>query len=95
MDVVIDALIIEEDRPKHISKHKITVEEVYEVLSGDYVSAKGKLDRIRIIGMTNKQRMVTVVIGVRDKKNTYGLVTARSAKKKEIALYLEISKKED
>lgn len=31
MDIVIDDLVIEEDRPAHIAKHDVAVEEVLEV----------------------------------------------------------------
>lgn len=89
MDVVIDELIIEEDRPEHIAKHNITIEEVLEVLTGDYLVIEGKLVRSLLIGKTKDQRLITVVVGIRRGVNRYGLITARSAKKKEKALYLE------
>jgi len=37
MDIEIDELIIEEDRPSHIARHNVTVSEVAEVVKGDYV----------------------------------------------------------
>lgn len=43
MDVVIDELIIEKDRPLHIKKHKISITEVYEVIAGDYLVFEGKI----------------------------------------------------
>lgn len=87
MDVAIDELIIEEDRPEHIAKHGVTVDEVLEIVFGDYVSAKGKSERALLIGSTSNQRLITVIIGKRAGINRYGLVTARAAKKKEKALY--------
>jgi hypothetical protein len=36
-EVIVDTLIIEEDRPAHIAKHHIIIDEVLEVLTGDYV----------------------------------------------------------
>ena len=35
MDLVIDELIVEEDRPEHIAKHGVEVTEVLEVLTGN------------------------------------------------------------
>ncbi len=89
MDVNIDELIIEEDRPAHIAKHKVTIEEVLEVLAGDYLVVKGKLGRSLLIGKTANQRLITVVVGPRNGVNKYGLVTARPTKKKERLLYQE------
>lgn len=87
MDVKIDELIIEEDRPAHITKHKVTIEEVFEVLSEDYLVIEGKLGRSLLIGKTKNRRLITVIVGARSGVNRYGLVTARSTKKKEKQLY--------
>lgn len=87
MDVIVDELIIEEDRPEHIAKHGITVDNVLEIVFGDYVSAKGKSKRTLLIGRTSNYGLITVIVGKRTGINKYGLVTARSAKKKEKALY--------
>lgn len=89
MDITIDELIIEKDRPKHIAKHDVVLEEVYEVISGDYLAVEGKHNRIRLIGKTLKFRWLTVIIGERSGVNMYGLVTARPAKQKEKILYQE------
>lgn len=89
MDIVIDELIIEEDRPEHIAKHNVTVDEVLEVVFGDYVTGQGKEDRVLLIGKTSNQRLITVIVGKRSGINRYGLVTARSVKKKEKLLYKE------
>ena len=94
MDIVIDELIIEEDRPKHIKKHKVFVKEVFEVISEDYLVLEGKSDKILLVGKTKKGRLVTVIIGPRRGKNRYGLVTARHIKKKEELLYKERFKEE-
>ena len=94
MDIVIDELIIEEDRPEHIAKHNVTVDEVLEVVFGDYATGQGKEERVLLIGKTSNQRLITVIVGKRIGKNRYGLVTARDVKKKEKLLYLEESKGE-
>jgi hypothetical protein len=41
-DVIIEPLIIKEDRPDHIAKHNIIIDEVLEVLAGDYVYIVGR-----------------------------------------------------
>lgn len=89
MDVVIDEFIIEKDRPEHISKHGISIEEVLEVITSDYLILEGKLDKSLLVGKTSKGRLITIVVGVRGGKNRYGLVTARHTKKKEELLYKE------
>lgn len=87
MDVIIDELIIEEDRPEHIKKHKISIKEVLEVIAKDYLILEGKSDKSLLVGKTKRGRMITVVVGRRIGKNKYGLVTARHVKKKEEILY--------
>lgn len=89
MEVIVDELIIEEDRPGHIAKHRVGIEEVIEIADGDYVYIKGKLNRWLLIGRTKRGRFLTVVVGQRRKKNTYGLVTARSSSKEERSFYKE------
>jgi len=91
MDIVIDELFVEEDRPKHIAKHKVTIEEVMQVVNGDYVFIEGKLDRWLLIGKTKNSRFLTIVIGAREEKNTYGLVTARPSRKEEKSFYNEFT----
>lgn len=90
MDIVVDELIVEEDRPSHIARHKVTVNEVAEVVKGDYVFIQGKHNRWVLIGLTKKGKMLAIVIGARGKKNTYGLVTARPAHRKERHFYYEL-----
>lgn len=91
MDIIIGELIIEEDRSEHISKHKVTIEEVLEIVNGDYVYIDGKLGRWLLIGKTKKRRFLTVVVGERNKNNVYGLVTARQSSKEERSFYAEFT----
>lgn len=91
MDIIVVELIIEEDRSEHISKHKVTIEEVLEIVNGDYVYIDGKLGRWLLIGKTKKNRFLTVIVGKRNKKNTYGLVTARPSSKEERSFYDEFT----
>jgi uncharacterized DUF497 family protein len=88
-DVIVDTLIIEEDRPAHIAKHNIIIDEVLEVLTGDYVYIAGRENRWLIIGKTARNLFLTVVLGERPEENTYGLITARPARRKERSFYIE------
>lgn len=90
-DLVIDALVIESDREEHIAKHNVSIDEILEVVSGDYVFIKGKLGRWLLIGKTKRQRFLTIVVGEREKKNTYGFVTARPSRKDEKSFYQEFT----
>ena len=87
----IESLIIEEDRPFHISKHHVIVDEVLEVISQDYVYIKAKHARWQLIGRTKKNRFLTIIVGKRLGKNTYGLVTARPSSKKERYFWKEFT----
>lgn len=71
MDIIIDELIIDGDRPEHIAKHDVTLGEVEKVIKGDYVFIQGRFERWILIGPTKRRRMLAVVVGVRKKKNIY------------------------
>jgi uncharacterized DUF497 family protein len=88
-DLLVDTLIIEEDRPAHIAKHHITLDEVVVVLTGDYAYIAGREKRWLIIGKTAKKVFLTIVLGERQRPNTYGLITARPARRKERSFYIE------
>lgn len=87
--MVVETLVIESDREEHIAKHDITIDEVREIVSGDYVYIQGKLKRWLLIGKTKKERFLSVVVGEREEKNTYGLVTARPSRREEKSFYHE------
>src|SRR5687768_9367887 len=88
-EVIVDTLIIEEDRPAHIAKHNINIDEVLEVLTGDYVYIAGRENRWLIIGKTARNVFLTIVLGERPEQNTYGLITARPARREERSFYIE------
>jgi uncharacterized DUF497 family protein len=90
-DLIIEILIIEEDRPEHIAKHSVTLDEVFEVIERNYVYIKGREDRWLVIGKTTKRRFLTIVIGEREEAHTFGLVTARSSRKEEKSFYIELT----
>lgn len=39
-DLIIEELIVEEDRPNHIAKHNVMIEEILEVIEGNYLFIK-------------------------------------------------------
>ena len=88
-DLTVDTLIIEDDRPVHIAKHNITIDEVLEVLISDYTYISGRDNRWLLIGKTVKKRFITIILGERSQRNTYGLVTVRPARREEQSFYLE------
>lgn len=44
-DLLIETLIIEEDRPEHIANHGIILDEVFKVIERNYEYIKGREDR--------------------------------------------------
>ena len=88
-EVIVETLIIEEDRPAHIAKHNLIIDEVLEVLAGDYVYIAGRENRWLIIGKTARKIFLTIVVGERPEENTYGLITARPARRKERSFYIQ------
>ena len=94
MDLVIKVLIVDEHRIAHIARHQVTVEEVQEIVSGDYVYIKAREDRWLVIGKTKAGRFLTVVVGERSGKGSYGLVTARPASREERSFYREMAQEE-
>jgi len=57
-DLIVDTLIIEDDRPVHIAKHNITIDEVLEVLISDYTYISGRDNRWLLIGKTVKSDLL-------------------------------------
>jgi uncharacterized DUF497 family protein len=88
-DLLIDTLVIEEDRPAHIAKHNIIIDEVLAVLTGDYVFIAGRENRWLIVGMTARKAFLTTVLGERPEENTYGLITTRPSRRTERSFYIE------
>jgi uncharacterized DUF497 family protein len=90
-DFAIDTLVIEEDREAHIAKHAITIDEVLEVLTSDYVYIVGREGRLLLIGKTGDHRFLTIVVGQRLQEATVGLITARPSRKRERSFYAEFA----
>src|ERR671916_562907 len=88
-EVIVETLIIEDDRPSHIAKHNIIIDEVLEVLTGDYVYIAGRENRWLVIGKNAKKVFLTIVLGERPEENTYGVITARPARRDERSFYIK------
>jgi hypothetical protein len=93
-DIVVSTLVVDEHRIEHIARHQVTVEEVREVVSGDYVYIQGHHGRWLLIGLTARQRFLTIVVGKRVQLNTYGLVTARPSSREERSLFRELERQQ-
>lgn len=91
MDFIVETLVVDEHRVEHIARHRVSLDEVLEIVSGDYVYIRGRGDRWLLIGQTEQARFLTVVVGERPSRNTYGLVTARPASREERSLYRELA----
>src|SRR5579862_5371154 len=91
MDFRIETLIVDEHRIEHIARHQVTLQEVQEIVFGDFAYIKGREDRWLLIGQTRAGRFLTVVVGKRSAKNAYGLVTARPSRRDERSFYNEIA----
>ena len=91
MDFVIHTLVVDEHRLEHIARHGVTIEEVMEIVSGDYVHIQGHHDRWLLIGQTSQGRFLTIVVGARTQSRTFGLVTARPASREERNFYRELA----
>jgi len=88
-DLVVETLVVDDHRIEHIARHQITIDEVLEVVSGEFVYIQGHHERWLLIGQTSARRFLTVVVGARDEANAYGLVTARPARTDERRFYTE------
>jgi len=78
----------------HIARHKVFRDEVEEVWHGDYIVREGYKDRIMLIGPTNADRVLAVVLES-EGNDVYYVVTARPADRKERRAYREEQKEGD
>ena len=91
MGLVIDTLVVDQHRIEHIARHEVTLDEVMEIVSGDYAYIQGHHERWLVIGKTSQGRALTVVVGARPQQNAHGLVTARPASRDERGFYRELA----
>lgn len=87
MDVNITKLIWDEWNINHISKHKVTPDEVEESLTDEHVVfLVSHTNRVLSLGSSGK-RLLTVVLQQQKSKTHYYVVTARDMAIKERAIY--------
>jgi uncharacterized DUF497 family protein len=79
----IRSLIWDDWNIKHIARHRVTSEEVGQVCHGRPETSMTYGRRIRVIGLTERRRMLTVILGPTSEKGVYYPITARPSDKKE------------
>jgi uncharacterized protein len=67
----------------HIARHRVTPEEVEEVCHGEPVASQTYKGRLRVVGPTQRRRMLTVILAPTDEQGVYYPITARPADRKE------------
>ena len=84
----IDHLVWDEWNRAHITKHRVTTNEVEEVTAGFPVFIESYKNRFVMIGPTYAGRMLSVVIGeVPSEPNVYYVFSARSSTSREKRAY--------
>ncbi len=76
------------DREEHIGRHKVSVEEVEEIVYGKHYTVRTKQGRYRLIGQTVIGRYLVVILEPSD-HGCFDPITARDATQKERKLYLK------
>lgn len=84
--IEIPLLVWDEWNVAHIARHGVSPEDVEQVCHADHHVSETYDGRLRLIGLTAQGRMLTVILAPKD-EGVYYPVTARSASKKERALY--------
>ena len=77
----------------HIARHGVTAEEVEEVCRGSPMTSETYKERVRVVGPTLAERMLTVILAPQG-QDVYYPVTARSASRKERRRYQEVHRGE-
>lgn len=72
----------------HIAKHNVVPDEVEQVCHINPVVQKGKKGRLLVFGPTEKHRMLVAVLDPIEEKGVFYPITAYSASKKLIKIYL-------
>jgi uncharacterized DUF497 family protein len=80
-------LIWSDSTVAHIARHEVSTDEAVEVCFGEPIVLEGHSGRLLIIGPTQKQRMITVVVDPEEEEGVYSMVTARPAARKERRIY--------
>jgi len=75
-------------REEHILRHRVSPDEVEEVVFGKHYDVKTKQGRYRLIGQTDNGRYLVVIIEPAD-YGWFDPITARDAMQNERRLYLK------
>jgi uncharacterized protein len=84
--MTIEHLVWDDWNREHIARHDVTPEEVEQVISNEYVFFPSYKGRIAVIGLTDVSRVLHITLAARQ-ADTYYVVTARLADRKERAYY--------
>ncbi|MDP3734857.1 MAG: hypothetical protein Q8R39_00295 [bacterium] len=74
----------------HIARHDITSEEVEGVCHGKPVTSETRKGRIRVVGLTQSGRILTVILASTQEEGVYYPITARPADRKERRNYHQV-----
>ena len=88
MIVKVNKLVLDSWNIAHIARHNVTQDEVEQVCHVDPIVQEGKKRRLLIVGLTDKGRMLAVILDKEEEKDVYYPVTAYNASKKLIQVYL-------
>ncbi|MGH2515603.1 MAG: hypothetical protein ACRDHP_08100 [Ktedonobacterales bacterium] len=89
--IEVKRLVWDEWNIRYIVRHDVTPEEVEEVCHGAFVASETYSNRLRIVGPTNAQRMLAVIVGkYAETEGAYYVVTAHSANAGETKRYREL-----
>ena len=84
----IECLEWDEFNKEHIEKHVVTPQEVEDVCHSDFWAAETYNNRLRLIGLTTEDRVITVILAPKHPKGVYYPVTARPASRRERSEYI-------
>jgi uncharacterized DUF497 family protein len=73
----------------HIARHHVTPDEVEEVCHGQPITSETYKGRIRVVGLTQSGRILTVILAPTPEAGIYYPITARPADRKERRNYRE------
>ncbi len=87
--VIVRKLIWDSWNIAHIARHDVTPEEVDQVCQNDPVVQEGKKGRILVIGSTENERILIVILDPEEEKDVYYPVTAYTASKRLRQVYFK------
>ncbi len=86
--ILIRRLIWDAENVAHIARHQVAPEQVEEACHGEFIIRPAKKGRLLIIAPTRSGLMLAIVLA-EEEKETYYVVTARPADRKERRIYEE------